>query len=167
MPLVTRSTRSPLPLSATRLNPSPPSTAAAAANTTADTTPSSSSSCRHRRPYATTTATTTTTRPRTRVRLAVSATHKGAFVLWFPPARVRLAGFEPARVRLVIQTRIGCGRFVLAAKGAALVCVGSQRAALVLWLSTTRARMVVGSDPRGAWGCGSDQGRVRLVVLTP
>ncbi|GJU04222.1 hypothetical protein Tco_1114560 [Tanacetum coccineum] len=62
MPLVTRSTRSPLPLSATRLNPSPPPTAAAAANTTADTTPSSSSSCRHRRPYATTTATTTTAR---------------------------------------------------------------------------------------------------------
>ncbi|GJR67551.1 hypothetical protein Tco_0013616 [Tanacetum coccineum] len=65
MPLVTRSTRSPLPLSATRLNPSPPLTAAAAANTTADTTPSSSSSsCRHRRPYATTTVTTTTARVR-------------------------------------------------------------------------------------------------------
>ncbi|GKC15079.1 putative ribonuclease H-like domain-containing protein, partial [Tanacetum coccineum] len=43
----------------------------------------------------------------------------------------------------------------------------SQRAALVLRLSTTRACMVVGSDPRGAWGCGSDQGSVCLVVKPP
>ncbi|GKF36828.1 hypothetical protein Tco_0113586, partial [Tanacetum coccineum] len=118
MPLVTRSTRSPLPLSATRLNPSPPSTAAAAANTTADTTPSSSSSCRHRRPYATTTATTTTTRPRgVFVLVRWSAAHKGAF---------GCLSHAQGCVRSVVSNQRG------------------QRAALVLWLSTTRARRLSG-----------------------